>query len=95
MNIENYLNVLGLEPKKAKDPKRGLFFISKSFGDRALFTDPNTINEAELKYKKIIGLEQIRVETANFSKDYPREKKKIKYFVKNHISPDDNIYFLV
>ena len=95
VNIENYLNALGLEAKKAKDAKRGLFFISKSFGDRALFTDPNTINEAELKYKKIIGLEQIRVETANFSKDYPREKKKIKYFVKNHVAPDDNIYFLV
>ncbi|EEX95061.1 hypothetical protein VIOR3934_06454 [Vibrio orientalis CIP 102891 = ATCC 33934] len=95
VNIENYLHALGPNAKKESDVKRGLLFISKSFGDRALFTDPNTIDEAELKYKEIIGLEQIRVETANFSKDYPREKKKIKHFVKNHVCTTDNVYFLV
>lgn len=95
INIENYLHALGPKVKKEVNIKRGLLFISKSFGDRALFTDPSTVDEAELKYKKIIGLEQVRVETANFSKDYPREKKKIKYFIKHHVCPTDNVYFLV
>lgn len=95
INIENYLFFLERKRQTISDTKRGLLFISKSFADRGLFTDPNTLEEAKLKYKKIIGLEQVRVETANFSKDYPREKSKIKHFVKYHVRSTDNIYFLV
>ncbi|PMN67370.1 hypothetical protein [Enterovibrio norvegicus] len=95
INIENYLRVLGLTERKYENAKMGLLFISKSFQDRALFTDPNTISQAEDKYKEILGVENVRVETAKFSKDYPREIKKIKYFVRHHLRSSDEVYFLV
>lgn len=95
INIENYLRLFNSIRTKEINTKRGLLFITKSFGDRALFTNDDTIEEAELKYKEVLGLESVRVETANFSKEYPRETKKIKDFVKNHLRPTDNLYFLV
>ncbi|GAA0247426.1 hypothetical protein [Marinomonas primoryensis] len=98
INIENYLNFYKYKTNFSNVglvSTRGLFFISKSFGDRQLFIDEALRPSIVEKYKLSLELSEIRVETANFSKDYPRERKKISNFIRYHLKSTDNIYFLV
>ncbi|EGR4192342.1 TPA: hypothetical protein ACX6DV_002928 [Vibrio cholerae] len=99
INIENYTSLIQdrcLSHALIKDnPSRGVVFISKSFGDRGLFIDPKTYELALLKYKGILDVNEIRIETTDFAKDYPRDKWKIKKFISENLTDMDRIFFLV